>query len=250
MGRQLLSRRLVLASAVCSVPFAVHAQSFSPDQLGSLLDRIPAGTGRGARLSQNQIGLGLKEALKVASRRIVGRLGKTDGYYGDPLIRIPLPEPLQKIERPLRALGAGGVVDDLRLKMNRAAEQAAPKAFDIFVDAATKMTFDDARMILAGPQDAATQYFKRTTSRSLAMLFRPIVDSALSAVGAVAAFSVVQSRARGLPLVGQSVADFSLTDFTVTKALDGLFRYLAIEEAEIRSNPVARTTNLLRQVFG
>jgi hypothetical protein len=233
-----------------ALPAAVGAQTFSPDRLGSLLDRIPGTPGRGAALSQNQIGLGLKEALKVASRRVVGRLGKQDGYLGDAAIRIPLPEPLRKIERPLRAVGAGGLVDDLRLKMNRAAEQAAPKAFDIFVEAATKMTFDDARMILTGPEDSATQYFKGTTSRSLTTLFRPIVDSALSAVGAVVVFSSVQNRARGLPVIGQSIADFSLTDYTVMKALDGLFHYLAVEEAEIRRNPVARTTNLLRQVFG
>lgn len=142
------------------------------------------------------------------------------------------------------------MLDDLQLKMNRGAEQAAPKALDIFVDAATKMSFDDARMLLTGPQDSATQYFRRTTSDSLTRSFRPIVDTALSGVGAVAALNSVQTRARDIPFVGQSIGNFSLTDFTVGKALDGLFHYLGVEEAAIRTNPVARTTNLLKQVFG
>jgi hypothetical protein len=250
MNNQLLSRRHILSAILSTVPVAAQAQNASSDPLRNLLNRIPAPTGKGAALSQNQIGLGLKDALKVASQRVIGRVGKADGYNGDPAIRIPLPEGLQRVEQPLRAVGASGIVDDLRLKMNRAAEQAAPKALNIFVDAATKMTFDDARMILTGPQDSATQYFKRTTSGALTTSFRPIVNSALSAVGAVVAFNAVQTRARAIPFIGQSIADFSLTDFTVGKALDGLFHYLAVEEAAIRTNPVARTTNLLRQVFG
>jgi hypothetical protein len=112
------------------------------------------------------------------------------------------------------------------------------------------MTFDDARSILTGPQDAATQYFRRTTSDSLTTAFRPIVDTSLSGVGAVVAFNTVKARARTIPFIGQSVADFSLTDFTVGKALDGVFHYLAVEEVAIRTNPVARTTDLLKQVFG
>ena len=247
MSRRLLSRRLVLSALASTVPLAVRAQS---DPLRNLLNQIPATAGKGATLSQNQIGLGLKDALKVASQRVIGRVGRAEGYNGDPAIRIPLPEGLQRIEQPLRAVGASGIVDDLRLKMNRAAEQAAPKALNIFVDAATRMTFNDARMILTGPQDSATQYFRRTTSQALTTSFRPVVDSALSAVGAVVAFSAVQTRARSIPFIGQSIADFNLTDFTVGKALDGLFHYLAVEETAIRTNPVARTTTLLRQVFG
>src|SRR5262249_52451410 len=161
-------------------------------------------------------------------------------------IRIPLPGPLQQIEGPLRSVGASGMLDDLHVKMNRAAERAAPQALNIFVDATTRMTFDDARTILTGPKDSATQYFRRTTSDSLTNAFRPIVDSALSSVGAVVALNQVQTRAKTIPFVGQSVGDFSLTNFTVGKALDGLFHYLAVEEAAIRTNPVARTTDLLR----
>jgi hypothetical protein len=248
------SRRLLLFATLAALPSTAFAGSLL-DQGRSLLDKIPGATGSGlsgsgAGLSQGDIGAGLKEALKVAAQRVVGRVGKTDGYNADPAIRIPLPDVLQKIQGPLRGVGAGGMLDDLQLKMNRAAEQAAPKALDIFTDAASKMSITDARAILQGPKDAATQYFKRTTSASLTRSFRPIVDGALSDVGAVTVFKSVQSRAGSLPLVGQQVQGFNLTDFTVGKALDGLFHYLATEEAAIRDNPAMRTTDLLKKVFG
>jgi hypothetical protein len=207
-------------------------------------------SGAGAGLSQGEIGSGLKDALKVASQRVVGRVGKADGYNSDPSIRIPLPGPLQQIQGPLKAMGAGGMLDDLQVKMNRAAEQAAPKALGIFTDAVSKMTIDDAQGILHGPNDAATQFFKRTTSGSLTSSFRPIVDNALSSVGAVGVFQSVQAKAAAIPMAGQEVQGFNLTDFTVSKALDGLFHYLAQEEAAIRANPAARTTDLLKKVFG
>ncbi len=249
------SRRLLLGALLASLPFAAEAQSLL-DQGRDMLDKAegaagskPAG-GTGASLSQSEIGSGLKDALKVASQRVVSRVGKTDGYNADPAIRIPLPDTLQKIEAPLKAVGAGGMLDDLQLKMNRAAEQAAPKALTIFTDAASKMSISDARGILNGPQDAATQYFKRTTSDSLTKSFHPIVDSTLSQVGAVRAFNGVKSEASAMPFAGQEVDSFDLTDFTVGKALDGLFHYLATEEAAIRSNPAARTTDLLKKVFG
>jgi hypothetical protein len=258
MPENLLTRRIMLSIIFVVTPFGALAQSSKSDPLGGLLKGLPgvvpgqsnASGSSGAGLSQNQIGLGLKDALKVASQRVVGRVGKSDGYNGDPAIRIPLPPALQKIEGPLKAIGGSGMLDDLRLKMNRAAEQAAPKALDIFVDAASKLTFDDARMILSGPQDSATQYFKRTTSASLTNSFRPVVDTTLNGVGAVMALNAVQTKAKGIPFVGQQIGDFNLTDFTVGKALDGLFHYLAVEEGAIRTNPVARTTSLLKQVFG
>ena len=247
------SRRLVLGAIIVATPFAAAAQSLF-DQGKGLLDKAEGGTTSGksgASLSQSEIGAGLKDALKVASKRVVSRVGKVDGYNGDPAIRIPLPETLQKIQGPLKSIGAGGTLDDLQLKMNRAAEQAAPKALNIFVDAASKMSITDARTILTGPQDAATQYFKRTTTDSLTTSFRPVVDGTLSQVGAVKAFNGVKSQASSLPFgAGQEASSFNLTDFTVGKALDGLFHYMAVEEAAIRANPAARTTDLLKKVFG
>jgi hypothetical protein len=141
------------------------------------------------------------------------------------------------------------MLDDLQLKMNRAAEQAAPKALGIFTDAASNMSIGDARGILNGPKDAATQYFRRTTSGKLTSSFRPIVDNSLSSVGAVTALKSVQAKASSLPFGGDSAKSFNLTDFTVGKALDGLFHYLAAEEEAIRTDPAARTTDLLKKVF-
>ena len=143
------SRRTILGFPFALLPVAAQAQNSIPDQLRGLLNQGAQRPGvGGSRLSDSQIGFGLKDALKVASQRVIGRVGKLDGYNGDPDIRIPLPGALQPLESPLRVLGATGILDDLRLKMNRAAEQAAPKALNIFVDAATNMTFDDARGIL------------------------------------------------------------------------------------------------------
>ena len=247
------SRRIFVGFSISLVPLVAQAQTSFPDQLRGFLNQIPGAqkpNRGGSKLSDGQIGLGLKDALKVASQRVIGRVGKLDGFNADPDIRIPLPGVLQQIEGPLRAVGASGILDDLRLKMNRAAEQAAPKALNIFVNAATRMTIDDARSILTGPQDGATQYFRRTTSDSLTTAFHPIVDTSLSGVGAVVAFNAVKARAKTIPFIGQSVVDFNLTDFTVGKALDGVFHYLAVEEVAIRTNPVARTTDLLKQVFG
>ena len=248
------SRRSILVTLFSAIPFSAFAQGSILDQGLGILNQAQGSRSRsapaGASLSQNQIGLGLKDALKVASQRVIDRVGKTDGFNADPAIRIPLPDQLQSVQGALRSVGLGALLDDLQLKMNRGAEQAAPKALDIFVDAATNMSFTDARMILTGPQDSATQYFKRTTSNQLATSFRPIVDSSLSGVGAVTALRSVQTRAATIPFVGQAIGNFNLTDFTVGKALDGVFHYLAVEETAIRTNPVARTTNLLRQIFG
>jgi len=246
------SRRLFIGGALALLPVAASAQTAN-DFLRALTSKGAAqpatGAGLGAGLSQGDIGLGLKDALKVATRKVVGQVGRTDGYFGDPAIRIPLPGPLERIAGPMRNFGAGFLLDDLSLRMNRAAETAAPKALNIFVDAATSMSFDDARGILTGPQDSATQYFKRTTSPLLTREFRPIVSSALSGAGAMKAWQSVQGRVAQTPLLGQLTGGFDLTDFTVGRALDGLFYYVASEERAIRTNPAARTTDLLRKIF-
>jgi hypothetical protein len=252
MSDRNFSRRGVLAALAAAMPAAAWAQGNLLEQGKSLLNQVPGqqGTGKTSNLPDGEIGSGLKEALKVGAQRVVARVGKTDGYNGDPAIRIPLPGPLQTIAGPLKSMGAGGLLDDLQVKMNRGAEQAAPKAVGIFGDALSKMSIDDARGILSGPPDAATQYFKRTTTPQLTAAFKPVVDGALSGTGAVGVFNAVKDKAAGIPFAGGEVQGFDLTDFTVGKALDGLFHYLASEEASIRSNPAARTTDLLKKVFG
>ncbi len=252
------SRRAVISAMLALLPGEAFAQFTLPKGASGILNGMIAkpgaatsGTGAaGASLSQNEIGLGLKDALKVGVRKVIGQVGKPDGFFGDPSIRIPLPASLDKVAGPLRAVGGGALLDDLTLRMNRGAEQAAPKALDIFTDAATNMSFDDARGILAGPQDSATQYFRRTTSTSLTSAFTPIVNTSLAGSGALRAMKSVQDRVTGsMPMLAPMIGGFDITGFTVGKALDGLFHYLAVEEAAIRTNPVARTTDLLKKVF-
>jgi hypothetical protein len=258
MDRTLLTRRLMLGLFLSALPMAVRAQGSLLEQgkglLGGIGGGLPGGGSSGgakagSSLSEGEVGSGLKEALKLASQHVTGQLGKTDGYFKDPAIQIPLPGVLQKIEGPLKSMGASGMLDNLHLQMNRAAEQAAPKALNIFTDAVSKMSISDAKGILAGPDDAATQYFRRTTSGNLTTAFKPIVDTSLSSVGAVSTFNSVKSQGGSLPLVGNEVKSFDLSDFTVGKALDGLFHYMGVEEASIRTNPAARTTDLLKKVF-
>ncbi len=253
------SRRVLIAGLLSLLPMKAAAQIQLPGAVSDYLNRnkaaaapaaASAGAPAGAALSQSQIGSGLKDAMKVASRKVIGQVGKPGGYFSDPAIKIPLPGGLERVAGPLRAVGAAGLLDDLTLRMNRGAEQAAPKALNIFVDAASGMSFDDARGILTGPQDSVTQYFKRTTSGTLTTEFHPIVSTALTGAGAMKALKLVQDRVSSMPMIGQMAGGFDLVDFTVGKALDGLFHYLAVEEASIRTNPLARSTSLLKSVFG
>ncbi len=248
-----LPRRALLGALLAGIPLSAQSQSImelGKSFLNSQNRKTGGGSGLGAGLSPAQIGGGLKEALQIASRHVVGQLGRVDGFNGDPLIRIALPGPLQQVAGILRALSQAGLMDDLQTKMNRAAEQAVPKALDIFTGAITRMTIADAQGILMGPNDGATQYFRRTTSNELTSSFSPIVDKSLSSVGAVKALQYAQTRTASLPVGGDMIKNFNLTNYVVGKSLDGVFHYLATEEADIRANPAARTTDLLRKVFG
>ncbi|EME69399.1 hypothetical protein H261_13524 [Paramagnetospirillum caucaseum] len=212
----------------------------------------PGGGGAGASLSTSEIGSGLKEALRVAADKVTGRLGRADGFNADPAVHIPLPDKLASVKQALALAGKSQMVDDLELKLNRAAEAATPKARQIFWDAVQKMTLDDARGILNGPQDAATQYFKRTMSPDLRTAMRPVVDSTVAQSGAVQSYSGMAGAAKGLPLVGDALKSgpSMLTDHVLDYALSGIFNYLGQEEAAIRTNPASRSTDLLKKVFG
>lgn len=201
----------------------------------------------GAKVSDADATAGLREALKVASERTVGQVGKADGYLKDSAIRVPLPGALAKGKSMLQAVGAAGLVDDLETRMNRAAEAAAPKAKDIFIKAISDMSLQDAQGILKGPQDAATQYFRRTTGQPLSTAMRPIIDASMRDVGALQSYRNVTDKLSALP--GGGVGGLDITDHVLEKALDGLFHYIAKEEAAIRSNPAARSTELLKKVF-
>ncbi|MGM0394149.1 MAG: DUF4197 domain-containing protein [Thermodesulfobacteriota bacterium] len=201
----------------------------------------------GANLPTSDVIAGLKEALTVGSEHVVQQLGQTDGFYADPQIRIPLPEKLATVKSALDKVGMGSFADDLELKLNRAAEAASPKARELFLNAISQMTFEDARGILNGPEDAATQYFRKTMSPDLAQAMTPVVDDSLSEVGAVQSYDRMMGKYADLPFVPDVKAD--LTDHVVNKGMDGIFHYMAVEEAAIRKDPVKRTTDLLKKVF-
>ncbi len=202
----------------------------------------------GGALGTSEIAAGLKEALKVGTERVVADLGQVDGFNADPEIRIPLPEVLQKVQAPLSVIGASGLIDDLELRINRAAEEATPVAKNIFWQAITSLTFDDVNAIYKGPDDAATEYLDRTTRGSLNEAMRPIINTALAEAGAVNAYDQLVERAKAAPFIPDFKAD--LTDHVLDGAMDGLFAYLALEEAAIREDPLARSTELLKRVFG
>ncbi|MBI3444762.1 MAG: DUF4197 domain-containing protein [Magnetospirillum sp.] len=213
-----------------------------------------AGTGgaAGSSLSTGEIGSGLKEALRLAADKVTGQLGRPDGFNADPAIHIPLPDKLATVKKGLALAGKSQMADDLELRLNRAAEAATPKAKQIFWDSVQKMSLDDARGILNGPKDAATQYFKRTMSPDLRTALRPVVDQNVAQAGAVQSYTSMAGAAQGLPLVGDALKSGPgmLTDHVLDYALAGIFNYLGQEEASIRSDPAKRSTDLLKKVFG
>jgi hypothetical protein len=214
------------------------------------LDRVFKGLGIGqkAGLSDAKIGSGLKEALKIGTENTVNLTGKTDGYFLNQAIKILMPEKLRTLEKGLRAVGYGPQIDEFVLSMNRSAEQAAPAAKQIFWDALEQMTFEDARKILSGNETAATEYFKGKTTDKLTAAFRPVVDKSMNEVGVTRQYNELVGRYESIPFVKKET--FDLDSYVVTKALDGLFHVLGDEEKKIRTNPEARVTGLLKEVFG
>ena len=199
-------------------------------------------------LSTDEVGNGLKEALRVGTETVVANLGKTDGFNLDEMIHIPLPSQLTKVKSVLGKIGMDSMLTDLELRLNRAAEIATPKAQQLFVQAINEMTLDDVMDIYNGPDDSATQYFRAKMSAPLAAEMKPVVDESLADVGAVKVYDDMMERYYAMPFVPE--VDVDLSDYVVEKGLDGIFYYLAREEAAIRENPAKRTTDLLKRVFG
>lgn len=198
-------------------------------------------------LGNDEIIEGLKEALRVGSEKVVAQVGKTDGYLNDQDIHIPLPDNMSIVHDALNKIGFGHLTADLETRLNRAAEKAAPEAKDVFWQSISEMTLDDAKKILDGHDTAATDYFRRHMTPLLVERFTPIINASLAEVGAVQAYDQVMGRYGALPFVPDVKAD--LTAYAVEKALEGLFYYIAREEAAIRSDPAARTTDILKKVF-
>ena len=215
-------------------------------QLDKILKSL--GIGKESGLSDVKIGSGLREALKIGTENTVNLTGKTDGYFLNQVIKILMPERLRTLEKGLRAVGYGPQVDEFILSMNRASEQAAPFAKQIFWDAIGEITFDDVRKIWSGHETAATDYFKGKTTDKLTAAFRPVVDKAMNEVGVTRQYKELVGRYESIPFVKKET--FDLDHYVVTKALDGLFHVLGEEERKIRTNPEARVTDLLKEVFG
>jgi hypothetical protein len=191
---------------------------------------------------------GIKEALAVGTERAVASLSRENGYFGNAAVKILMPPSIQKVADVARQVGYQKQVDEFILSMNRAAEAAAPLASRYFGDAIREMSVDDARGILTGGDTAATDYFSRKTRDKLYAAFKPVVSQKVGEVGATNAYKAMMSRYESVPLMRSQSVD--LDDYVTNKSLDGLFRVVGEEEKKIRTNPVARTTDLLKTVFG
>ena len=235
----ILRTTLLVLTAISLLPQATAAAQF-----GKILDRLGAGAGPSDAKSAS----GLKEALRIGTDHAVDLTGATDGFFKNEAIKILLPDKLRTAEKGLRLIGMGPKLDEFELSMNRAAEKAAPAARGIFKEAVQQMTFDDVRKILTGGNTSATDYFKLKTSDKLTASFKPVVESAMSETGVVKQYNQLTGSIRSLPFGRAQSLD--ITDYVVGKALDGLFYTIGQEEKKIRTDPAARITPLLKEVFG
>jgi hypothetical protein len=232
-------RPLILAVLVALFSVPAHAQ------LDEIEKRMGVNVGPG--LSESKIASGLKQALQVGSENAVKIVGKPNGYFGNPAIKIEMPKDLHLLESGVRELGFGPKIDEFILSMNRSAETAAPAARKIFIDAIFAMTFEDAKRILSGDNTAATQYFKEKTTGQLTDAFTPVVKRTMSENGVVKQYDSLTEQYKNIPFAKSQSLD--IDHYVVSKALDGLFYELGEQEKQIRTNPAARTTDLLKDVF-
>jgi hypothetical protein len=199
-------------------------------------------------ISNRDAAAGLKQALSNGARAAVARLGKEDGFFGDDRFRIPLPPSMKSAEAVMHSIGMGKQADDLVLRMNRAAEAAVPQARSLLVDAAKKMTVQDAKSILTGGEDSATRYFKRTTTEPLAQTFKPIVKKAMAKLKLAEKYNEIAASGAKVGLVKEE--DANLEDYVTRRTLDGLFLGIADEEKKIRKNPADAGSAIVKKVFG
>ena len=211
---------------------------------------------KGAKITANQgssdktnVASGLKEALTIGTGNAVTSVSKVDGYFGNKMIKILMPEKIQTVAKALGKLGYQKQVDDFVLSMNRAAEKAAPKAKEIFIDAIKQMTIEDAKKILNGGNTAATDYFKSKTSKKIFESFQPIISSSMNEVGVTRSYNEMMGKyTSSVPFAKKETLD--LNAYVTNKASDGLFYMVGQEEKKIRTDPSARVTDLLKNVFG
>ena len=211
-------------------------------------DNTASSTGGVSSLTNSEASSGLKEALTQGVGKAVASLGATDGFLGNKDVKIPLPNSLKKIEKGMKFMGMGKQSDELILKMNRAAEAAVPEAKTLLLDSVKKMSLADAKAILTGPQDAATQYFKKTTSAQMGEKFLPIVTKATENVQLADSYNKYAEMGSKFGVVKKE--DANINQYVTKKALDGVYYMVAQEEAAIRKDPLGQASSLLKKVFG
>lgn len=213
-------------------------------ELQSVVDSLPQG---GGVLSNTDIAAGLREALNFGIDKQVSKLTKADGFYKNELVKILLPSELQKVDKGLRDIGLGSLADEGLKALNRAAEDAVKEATPIFVNAVKEITFADAKNILMGTDDAATQYLTSKTQTALYDKFRPVINNSFSKVGADQIWANLINKYNNIPFTTDVNPD--LTDYVTGEALKGVYTMIAVEEKEIRTKVSSRTTDLLKKVF-
>ena len=239
--------RIMKKTIILSVMFILFLSSSGQASFLDLLkDTLDAA--RKTQSTDTKIERGLKEALTIGIQNTVAYLGRNDGYFANQTVKILLPEEVRQTEKVLRGVGFGPQLDEFTLSMNRAAEKAAPLAADIFATAIMEISFDDADKILRGGNTAATDYLKSKTRDKLFKHFQPAVRQAMSEYNVTQQYEAITGKVRNLPLIG-NVIQLDVDRYVSSKALDGLFHVLAQEETRIRTNPKARVTDLLQEVF-
>lgn len=236
-------KKKIILSIIFVLFFCQYAHASFFEVLKETLDTVTE-----TKSADGKIDLGLKEALNVGIKNTIKYLGKKDGYFANSAVKILLPEDVRKTETFLRGIGYGAQLDEFTLSMNRAAEKAAPLAADIFAKAITDMSFEDANKILRGGNTAATDYLKGKTYNDLLENFQPAVRKTMSQYKVTQKYEAITGKVQNLPLIGQ-VIDLDVNNYVSSKALNGLFCILAKEETDIRTNPKARVTSLLKEVF-
>lgn len=244
----------VIKSAIASVILlassaGAHAQFKDYiDNADRTIKGIKSKKGKGS-LSQSEVTDGLREALNIGAKNATAGVSKVNGFFGNALIKVLMPPEAKKVENTLRSIGLGDQVDDAILSMNRAAEDASMKALPIFIDAIKNMSIQDGMAILNGGANAATNYLKSKTSAALTAAFKPVIQESLDRVNATKYWALVFNTYNDLPTTFNKINP-DLPGYVTQKALDGVFYYIADEEAKIRMNPAARVTDLLKKVFG
>lgn len=247
-------KRILLTPVLFSCAFFAFAQQDTAKKKGGLFGKVSSAInsvkgGSGSGLSTDEIVSGLKEALSVGTNNSTGKLAAADGFFKDAAVKVLMPAEAQKVEKTLRSVGAGKLVDDAILSLNRAAEDASKSAAPIFLNAIKKMTVQDGLGILKGADTAATSYLKKATTAELTAAFKPIIDASLEKVGATKYWTAVFEKYNKLPTTFNKV-NTDLSAYATEKALSGIFYYVADEEKKIRSNPAARVSDILKKVFG